>query len=98
MTTTELLSKPLFSLTVGEFLELQKRMEQPAVQDFTKQEKKYVYGIEGLAAIYGCSRKTAQRIKSSGKIDKAITQVGRTIVIDAELAIKNMQLSNRRKA
>ena len=31
---------------------------------------------------------TANKIKKSGKIDKAITQVGRKIVVDAELALE----------
>ena len=31
---------------------------------------------------------TANRIKKSGKIDKAITQIGRKIIIDAELALE----------
>ena len=31
---------------------------------------------------------TANRIKKSGKIDKAITQIGRKIIVDAELALE----------
>ncbi len=45
------------------------------------------YGIEGIARIFGCSVPTANRIKKSGVIDKAITQIGRKIVIDADLAL-----------
>ena len=52
----------------------------------------------GLADVFGCSVTTAQRIKSSGKIDRAITQTGRTIVIDAELALELANFNNRRKA
>ncbi len=54
----------------------------------TPTEKRYVYGIAGLCEIFGCSKPTAIRIKKSGRIDKAITQVGRKIVIDAELALQ----------
>ena len=54
----------------------------------TPTEKRYVYGIAGLCEIFGCSKPTAIRIKKSGRIDKAITQVGRKIVIDAELALE----------
>ncbi len=54
----------------------------------TPTEKRYVYGIAGLCEIFGCSKPTAIRIKESGRIDKAITQVGRKIVIDAELALQ----------
>ncbi|WP_288084005.1 DUF3853 family protein, partial [Xylanibacter rodentium] len=38
--------------------------------------------------IFSCSKPTAIRIKKSGRIDKAITQVGRKIVIDTDLALQ----------
>lgn len=50
--------------------------------------KKYVYGIAGIAKLFGCSIPTANRIKKSGKIDQAITQIGRKIIVDAELALE----------
>ena len=40
-----------------------------------------------LQKIFGCSIPTANRIKKSGVIDSAITQVGRKIVVDSELAL-----------
>lgn len=54
-------------------------------------EKKYVYGVKGLAKLLGCSQATAQRIKSSGKIDQAIFQDGHTIVIDSDLVLELMK-------
>ena len=51
-------------------------------------ERKYVYGILGIAKLFGCSLPTANRIKKSGKIDKAITQIGRKIIVDVELALE----------
>lgn len=54
----------------------------------TTSEKRYVYGIAGICEIFRCSKATAIRIKKSGVLDKAITQVGRKIVIDAELALQ----------
>ncbi len=54
----------------------------------SKKEKRYVYGLAGLARLFGCSLPTANRIKQSGKIDRAITQIGRKIIIDAELALE----------
>ncbi|WP_409997335.1 DUF3853 family protein [Capnocytophaga leadbetteri] len=33
-------------------------------------QKKYVYGIKGLADILGCSKTHAQNIKNSGQLDK----------------------------
>ena len=49
---------------------------------------KLVYGIKGIADTFGCSIPTANRIKRSGVIDDAITQVGRKIVVDADLALE----------
>ena len=40
-----------------------------------------------IARVFGCSVPTANRIKKSGVIDKAITQIGRKIVVDADLAL-----------
>lgn len=54
-------------------------------------QKKYVYGIKGLADILGCSKTHAQTIKNSGQLDKAIIQNGRKIIIDAQLAITLFQ-------
>jgi hypothetical protein len=91
--TTIMMSKdlntPLWQLTVGEFLELQKKDKEPTQpKDFTAQsEKRYVYGLAGLAKLFGCSTRAASTLKSSGKIDKAIIQDGRKIVIDADLAL-----------
>jgi len=74
-------STPIWQLTVGEFLELMKE-KKPDVP-----EKKYDYGISGIARTFGCSTSTAVRIKASGKFKKAITQTGRKIVIDVDLAL-----------
>ena len=59
-----------------------------ATEPTTDTERKYVYGILGIAKLFGCSLPTANRIKKSGKIDKAITQIGRKIIVDAELALE----------
>lgn len=54
----------------------------------SKGEKRYVYGLAGIARLFGCSLPTANRIKQSGKINRAITQVGRKIIVDADLALE----------
>jgi hypothetical protein len=51
-------------------------------------EHKYVYGIDGIAQIFGCSIPTASRIKRSGVINAAISQVGRKITIDVDKALE----------
>ena len=75
--TNELLSKQIGEMTGFEFLELMQA-----------KQKQYVYGIEGIASLFNCSTPTANRIKASGKIDKAIKQIGRKIIVDAELALE----------
>ena len=51
--------------------------EVKTAQSAPGKEKKYVYGIGGIARLFGCSMPTANRIKKSGRIDRAITQIGR---------------------
>ncbi len=84
--------KPIWQMTGEEFLFLQQNSESKQVQSaataVTNPQKKYVYGIAGIARLFGCSTPTANRIKQSGKIDKAITQIGRKIIVDAELALE----------
>lgn len=83
-------------MTGEEFVSLAKNMFSSSENAVTNQKaahvddgsKKYVYGLAGLAKLFGCSKPTANRIKQSGKIDKAITQIGRVIIIDAEYALE----------
>lgn len=100
--TTHDLTKPLWQLTVAEFLELQKAAITPQQTQTPQQPEtpEYVYGISGLAELLGCSKSTAANIKRSGIIDAAITQHNRTIIINASTALNllNKHNSNRRKA
>lgn len=92
MNIKDLKEKPIWQMTGEEFLFLQQNSESKQVQSaatvVTNPQKKYVYGIAGIARLFGCSTPTANRIKQSGKIDKAITQIGRKIIVDAELALE----------
>ena len=74
----------IIDLTVGELKTLLKK-DAPIVK---REEKRLVYGIKGIAELFGCSISTAQRIKDSGKIKKGLTQVGRKIVVDADKALE----------
>lgn len=73
-------------LTVGELLDILK--SNSLVSDKIElSDKKYVYGLSGLAKILGCSRTHASNIKNSGILDDAIIQNGRKIIVDVELAL-----------
>lgn len=88
------LNKLMWQMTAGEFLDLLKecfKSDTPQMESqpiAPKKEKRFVHGIQGIAGLFNCSLATANRIKSSGKIDEAITQVGRKIVVDADLALE----------
>ena len=87
----ELLSKPVWQMTGEEFIMLSRHASgqtEAQPQPVTDTSRKYVYGIPGIARLFGCSLPTANRIKKSGKIDRAITQIGRKIIVDAELALE----------
>jgi hypothetical protein len=90
MNIHELKEKPIWQMTGEEFLFLQQNSGQNIKIDSQvfSPNKKYVYGILGIAHLFGCSMPTANRIKNSGKIDKAITQIGRKIIVDSELALE----------
>ena len=62
--------------------------KEPMTKTLDPPASKYVYGLAGIAQLFGCSIPTANRIKKSGKIDKAIRQIGRKIIVDAELALE----------
>lgn len=82
----------LFNITPDEFFEKLKECLADAMfatepNEGVKVEKHYVYGLQGLCDLLGCSTATASRIKKSGVIDEAISQTGNTIVVDADLAL-----------
>lgn len=95
MELNKLKKTPLWQMTGEEFLFLQTNSRQLNVESNLplQESKKYVYGIMGLATLFDCSKPTANRIKKSRKIDDAITQIGRKIIIDADLAL---QLAGRK--
>ena len=93
MTINELLDKPVWQMTGEELLFLAQHSNMSTSRESTKassskEEKRYVYGLAGIARLFGCSLPTANRIKQSGKINRAITQVGRKIIVDADLALE----------
>ncbi len=88
---------PLIQLTVGELVSILERKIEDKIKESTvsidSTKKEYEYGIVGLAKILGCSKTSAQRYKSSGIFDEAISQTGRSIVIDKQ---KVLEIMNKR--
>lgn len=84
-----LMQKPIAMMT-GEELTylLNSSIEAKASEKALIIQKRTYYGIEGIAQVFGCSVPTANRIKRSGIIDAAITQLGRKIIVDADLALQ----------
>ena len=89
MNIDELKQKPVAMMT-GEELSvlIDSRMATWATEIASLSQRRIYYGIEGIAQIFGCSVPTANRIKKSGVIDDAITQIDRQIVIDGNLALE----------
>ena len=90
MDIVNLKEKPVWQMTGEELLLLFQNQEKESDKHLNASEdpKKHVYGIKGIAQLFGCSIPTAHRIKKSGKISKAITQIGRKIIVDADLALE----------
>lgn len=85
--------KRVIDLTLDELLDAVEDRVKAAIAGTGTQEqptepKRYVYGLRGLQELFGCSKTTASRLKSSGRIDGAITQVGALIIIDADKAVE----------
>lgn len=89
VTIEQLLEKPICMMSGQEFVRLLQNAEKQTAKIPAEvvPEKHYEYGIAGIAKIFGCSIPTANRIKKSGVIDAAITQVNRKITVDSELAL-----------
>lgn len=81
----------LIDLTAGELEELIAGQVREAIRGADKEQAdggpSVVYGIAGIASLFGCSLTQANRIKQSGIISPAITQVGKLIVVDARKAL-----------
>lgn len=93
MTINELLGKPVWQMTGEELLFLAQHDNMStsgeiAKTSSSKEERRYVYSLAGIARLFGCSLPTANRIKQSGKINRAITQVGHKIIVDVNLALE----------
>lgn len=91
---------PLYSLTVEEFTDLIDGRLQAALsqepapkQETINASHRLVYGLQGIRGLFGCSHVTAQRYKDT-IIKEAVSQNGRKIIVDADLAL---ELFNKRR-
>lgn len=76
----------LIDLSVGQLLEILSKNDKPT-------DRKFVYGVDGVCDLFGCSKPTAIRMMKKD-IKKAVSKHGRKIVVDAELALKLGGMSN----
>ena len=72
-------------MTIEEYME---REAQKTQQQGPAKSRNLVYGLKGIQQLFDCKTTTAWRIKNSDWIKPAITQVGRKIVVDADLALE----------
>lgn len=88
------LKTPIWQLSVEEFINLlNENSNGTMVEEASVKlpEKRYVYGIDGLAKLLNCSNVTAQKIKNSGKLNTCYSQIGRKIVFDADKVLEILQ-------
>ena len=80
----------IIDLTVAQLAEVIDKAVEESLRRRQPQEnkKRLVYGIRGIAELFGVSERQARYIKESGRISRAIRQQGRTIVTDADLALE----------
>jgi hypothetical protein len=96
MSDMALRARPVYTFTMGEFIDLVKSEMNNETQPIIEQkEKTLIRGIHGLAKFLGTSPVTAQALKNSGKIP--YSQYGRVILFDGDKVLEAMANKNRRK-
>ncbi len=79
---------PAWQLTIGELKKIVHQcLSENTIPIKSQEDKKYVFGIKGIQNLLNCSESSAKRLKKSGKIDDAIIQDGRKIIIDVDKAL-----------
>ena len=84
----------LATLTVADLKELFRSIQSEKKTPTAAATGRLVYGLKGICDLFCCSHKTAQHYKDH-VIREAVSQNGRKIVVDADLALK---LFNERRA
>ncbi len=86
-------STPLYSLTVGQYVEMHAALEKLSASP-KQDEEPYVYGLRGIMQLFGVSHKTAQAWKNTF-LAPACSQVGRTIIVNRNKAIELFEATGR---
>ena len=87
---------PIAMLTVGQLKEILSHSTPTEVHVQQCPQKHLVYGYDGLARLLKVSRVRAGQIIRGGQIADAVTQSGRSIVIDADKALVLLGILDRR--
>ncbi|KXB75077.1 hypothetical protein HMPREF1860_01906 [Prevotella amnii] len=84
----------LFAMTEQQIETLAQRVATLVLQkdglsacEHEKSRREFVYGIQGIASLFKVSRQTAQIYKNTW-LKPAVSQRGRTIKVDKELALE----------
>lgn len=88
-----LLNVPLWQMTGADFLQLHRLAlgeQMQGVQSAQQPTKRYVYGLRGICELFQCSHAHAQKLKD-GILRPAIKQVGRKIIVDADMAMELLE-------
>jgi hypothetical protein len=86
----------LKDLTVGNIREIISQAVETKVSELS--EPKVVKGYKGLCELFQCGRTTAFNMVKSGELDEAISQYGKTFVVDSKMALDAYRLKTRRRA
>lgn len=78
---------PIVFLTVGQLLEILDLERKPDIITVAKEPKQLVYGLSGIRRLFNVSHATAFRYKNT-ILKGAVSQHGRKIVVDVELALE----------
>ena len=82
------------TLTVADLREIVREIQSEKKTSAPVPTGRLVFGLKGICSLFGCSHKTAQYYKDH-VIQEAVSQNGRKIVVDADLALK---LFNEKRA
>ena len=77
----------LSELTVADLRKLFRELQSEKNEEIHAPSRRLVYGLRGIQSLFNCSHKTAQFYKDN-VIQDAVSQNGRKIVVDADLALK----------